>query len=147
MICEYCNSQVPDGSKFCTYCGAQLQAAGVSAMPQDATPQEQMATPAYQPYQQQQEQPYQQQQQQPYTAPSATASGMPSKGAAIALIVIGFLCGIIWGVIGIVMYSGMSKAIEAGDLATATTKFRNIAIATGIGVALNVIVILSGVLG
>ena len=134
MICEFCGTQVPEGNKFCTNCGAQLpqaDAVDAAAAPQGATtPQVQMPTPTYQPYQQS------------ASSPNVTAANMPSKGAAIALIVVGFLCGIIWGIIGVVMYTGMSSAMAAGDAATASSKFRNIAIATGIGVVLNILIVI-----
>ena len=66
---------------------------------------------------------------------------MPNKTTAVILIVIGFLCGIIWGIFGIVQYSPMKAAIENGDVETAQKKFRNIKIATLIGVILNVVLI------
>lgn len=66
---------------------------------------------------------------------------MPNKRNAIILIVIGFICGIIWGIIGVVQYSPMKAAIEAGDVETAQKKYKIIKIATLIGVILNVVII------
>lgn len=137
MICAYCGQQIADGVSFCTNCGARIA-------PEAPTAQSsQFTAPTYQQsYQAQPANQYQQYQQNP--APAATGS-MPSKGGAIALIVIGFLCGIIWGVIGVVQYGPMKNAIEAGDSATASKKFRNIAIATGIGVFLNVAYVIGAI--
>ena len=59
--CEYCGSQIPDGAKFCTECGA------ARAVTQEKYQQPSYSQPAQQPYGQQPYQPYGQQPgQQPY---------------------------------------------------------------------------------
>ena len=63
---------------------------------------------------------------------------MPSKGAYIALTILGFLCGIIWGVIDLVNYLPMSKAIDAGYYDEAWDKAKKIKIWTIVGVIVNI---------
>lgn len=44
MICPVCNKEIPDGSAFCTECGATINAAEPTAAPAEAMPEE--AAPA-----------------------------------------------------------------------------------------------------
>lgn len=165
LFCSNCGAQVAAAGDAAMPQGAMP---GQEAMPE----QGQAAAPAYQPYQQQeypgQGTPYQQQEypgqgtpyqqpgysnanvpgQQPAFAPASAGpvAGMPNTTVAIVLIVVGFLCGILWGIIGVVQYGPMKRAIEAGDVETAKKKFNIIMIATIIGLVLNVIIIASGAL-
>lgn len=65
---------------------------------------------------------------------------MPSKGLYIFFIILGFLCGLIWGIVGVTQYSPMSTAIDAGDYDTAWAKAKVIKIVTFVGLALNIVV-------
>ena len=69
-------------------------------------------------------------------------TSVPNTTTAIILIVIGFVSGIIWGIIGVVQYGPMKRAIESGDVVTANKKANIIKIATGIGVAVNILAII-----
>lgn len=139
MICTYCGTQIPDGTAFCTNCGAKMPVNEAPQMPRTDVPP--VSAPTQTPMQ-------------PTPAPStyqspaggSSIAGMPNTTTAIVLIVIGFLCGILWGIIGVVQYGPMKTAIEAGDVETANKKFNVIKIATIIGVVLNVLLIFSGVL-
>lgn len=64
---------------------------------------------------------------------------MPKKGTYIALIVIGFLLGIIWGVYSLTQYSPMMQAVEAGDSTEAWARAKKIKIATILGVVANIV--------
>ena len=64
---------------------------------------------------------------------------MPKKGNYIALIVVGFLCGILWGVISLTQYKPMMAAIEASDAETAWAKAKVIKIVTIIGIIFNIL--------
>lgn len=109
------------------------------AQPQYAQPQPEQPQYVQPQYAQQQ---YAQQQYAPIVP--ANQADMPSKGLAIALIVVGFLCGIIWGIVGFTQYGPMKEAINRGDVATAKDKFKTIAIATGVGVVINVLLLATG---
>ena len=67
---------------------------------------------------------------------------MPNKNNYIILIVIGFLCGLVWGAFGLTQYSPMVKAINEGDEETAQKKARNIKIATIAGIVVNIAAII-----
>jgi len=160
MFCPFCDSQIPDGAATCPACGAQLSAvapaatapatpaaeAPAAATPAAAVPAAAASSsviPTITPAPTVQAQPavYQDGSQNYGTQGAASAGSMPSTGAAIALIVVGFLCGILWGIIGVTQYGPMKRAIDAGDAATAQSKFKVIAIATGIGVVANLMFI------
>lgn len=113
MFCNSCGAQIDDGAQFCPVCGAAVEGA-----------------PATTPH--------------PVEQPVATVStaDMPSVGTATVLCVIGFLCGVIWGVYGLTQRSGMKDAIARGDAETAKKKFNHIMIATIIGVVINLLVII-----
>ena len=85
MFCPKCGAQLPDGTTFCTNCGAALSQ---QEAPQQAAPQQTYQQPQQgyqQPYQQQ---PYQQTYQQPYQAPVQELPTQPftSKGIIATLI-------------------------------------------------------------
>ena len=76
---------------------------------------------------------------QPQPAPVDMAD-MPSTGLATVLVVIGFVCGVIWGIIGFTKLKPMKAAIAAGDVETAKKCFGTIRTVTIIGIVLNVLV-------
>lgn len=49
MICPNCKKEIPDGTKFCTYCGAKLEDASAQPAPQPQPAQAPAAQPAQQP--------------------------------------------------------------------------------------------------
>ena len=73
---------------------------------------------------------------------AAVPEGMPNKGAYTALLILGFICGILWGILSISPYSKMSKAIEAGEAATAWENAKKVKIFCLIGVAINVLMLM-----
>ena len=67
---------------------------------------------------------------------------MPKLGTYKVLLVIGFICGILWGVLSLSPYNKMKAAIEADDAATAQSCAKKIRIFVIIGVIINVLVII-----
>lgn len=136
MICTYCGSQIPDGKAFCTNCGAKMPVNETPEMPKFDVP----AAPA-QTQASIQSAPTPSTSQGPVS--SSSVAGMPSTTTAIVLIVIGFVCGILWGIIGLTQYFPLKTAVETGDVETASKKFNIIKIVTIIGIVLNVLFIFS----
>ena len=66
---------------------------------------------------------------------------MPSTGTYTALLVLGFVLGIIWGALSISPYQKMKAAIAAGDSATAWENAGKIKKYILIGVIVNVIIL------
>lgn len=64
---------------------------------------------------------------------------MPSQGKYLALVIVGFLMGILWGVLSIFPYRNMKAAIASGDVLTAQENAKKIRIFVIIGVVLNVL--------
>ena len=148
MFCTSCGSQVPDGTTFCPNCGAQMPVANAPEMPQTPAPAPMPAPSFQQPDQQAGPQQFPGANQvNPAPGPVVTnnggnLAGMPNTTTAIILIVVGFICGIIWGVIGLTQYKPMKNAIAMGDAVTANKKFNVIKIATIIGIVINVLFII-----
>ena len=67
---------------------------------------------------------------------------MPSQGLYLVLVIVGFLCGILWGALSISPYSKMKAAIAAGDAETANANAKKIRIFVIIGIVLNVLIII-----
>ena len=67
---------------------------------------------------------------------------MPSKGGHLALVILGFVLGVLWGVLAIFPYRNMTAAINSGDVETAQANAKKIRIYVIIGVVLNVLVLL-----
>jgi len=96
-VCEFCGSQVPDGLKFCTSCGAALTGAEQAAPAADIQP-------AYQPpaYDQQGQQPGQQaygQAQPVYSAPPQAVNDSGSIGWGVLgffIPIVGLVLFLVW---------------------------------------------------
>ena len=67
---------------------------------------------------------------------------MPNLTVYKVLLVVGFLCGIIWGALSMGPYNKMKAAVEAGDVAEARSCANKIRIFVIIGVILNVFFII-----
>lgn len=67
---------------------------------------------------------------------------MPGKGGHLAMVIIGFFLGILWGLLAVFPYIKMNKAIEAGDSATAWAQSKKVKTFFWIGVAVNVVFII-----
>lgn len=67
---------------------------------------------------------------------------MPSTGLHTFLLVLGFLCGILWGALSIGPYRKMKAAIQSGDAAEANANAKKIRIFAIIGVVVNVLFII-----
>ena len=65
--------------------------------------------------------------------------GMPNKTTYTVLLVLGFLLGIIWGILAISPYTKMKKAIDEGDQATARDNAKSIKTYIIIGLIVNVV--------
>ena len=68
---------------------------------------------------------------------------MPSQGGYLALIILGFVLGIIWGALSISPYRKMKAAINSGDMETAQANAKKIRIYVIIGLAINILIIIS----
>lgn len=64
---------------------------------------------------------------------------MPKKGLYLALVILGFVLGIIWGALSIGPYRAMSAAIEADDAEEAWANASKIKRYILIGVVVNVV--------
>ena len=67
---------------------------------------------------------------------------MPKPGGYLAMVIIGFFLGIIWGLLSIGSYNKMKNAIAMGDVVQARKSAKNITIIFIIGVVVNVLFIL-----
>ena len=159
MLCSSCGAPISEGAKFCSKCGTPVAAEQATPEPVAYTEPEPVQSTYEQPAYEQPayEQPayeqtvYQQpayDQQAPAgqyapIVPAAQMVDMPSKGVAIALIVVGFVCGVIWGIIGVVQYGPMKAAIQRGDVVEAKDKFGVIRNATIIGVVINILFLIA----
>ena len=71
---------------------------------------------------------------------------MPSKGGHLALVILGFVLGILWGVLAIFPYRKMTAAIASGDVETAQANAKKIKIYIIIGIAINILVVIGQLL-
>lgn len=71
-------------------------------------------------------------------------SSMPSKGAYLALVILGFLLGILWGLLAIFPYYNMTKAINTGNTAEAWNNAKTIRLILLIGVGCNILLFFAG---
>ena len=67
---------------------------------------------------------------------------MPNAGLYLFLLIVGFLCGILWGLLSLGPYKRMKAAIEANDSVEAKKNANKILIFAIIGVVLNVMVLI-----
>lgn len=70
---------------------------------------------------------------------------MPSKGGHLALVILGFLIGILWGVLAIFPYRKMTAAINDGDVETAQANAKKVRLYFFVGLALNVVLFIARV--
>ena len=67
---------------------------------------------------------------------------MPNKTLYTVLLVVGFLCGILWGILAYGPYKKMKAAIDAGDSAEANAQAKKVMIFAVIGIALNAVMLI-----
>ena len=67
---------------------------------------------------------------------------MPSKGLFTFWLVLGFVTGVLWGLLAISPYSKMNKAIAANDSYDAWANAKKVRMFAPIGIAVNVVFIL-----
>ena len=72
---------------------------------------------------------------------------MPNKTLYTVLLVIGFLCGILWGLLALSPYKKMTAAIDAGDSAEANKQAKKVMIFAVIGIVLNAAILIFNVMG
>ena len=65
---------------------------------------------------------------------------MPSQGGYLALVILGFVLGIIWGALSVSPYTKMKAAINNGDAETAQANAKKIRIYVIIGIVINVLI-------
>lgn len=71
-----------------------------------------------------------------------TEKKMPSQGGHLALVILGFLFGILWGALSISPYNKMKEAIANGDAETAQANAKKIRTFVIIGLVINVLIII-----
>ena len=64
---------------------------------------------------------------------------MPSKGAHIALTIVAWMMGPLWGVLSLIQVIGMNKAINSGDAVEAQAKAKKVKLFAFIGIGVNVL--------
>ncbi len=67
---------------------------------------------------------------------------MPSQGGHLFLVVLGFILGIIWGLLSMGSYKDMKAAIASGDSVTANKKAKNIRIIFIIGMIISILAVI-----
>ena len=72
---------------------------------------------------------------------------MPKKGTYTALLVVGFICGILWGILSISPYQKLKVAIENGDVEEAQANAKKIRIFVIIGVVVNALFLIGNLAG
>ncbi len=66
--------------------------------------------------------------------------GMPNKNTYLAICVISILINLIFGIFNVIMYRGMTAAIDSGDYASAWGKAKAIKIASAVGLAILIMI-------
>ena len=69
-------------------------------------------------------------------------NGMPSKGSYTILLILGFLLGLVWGILSVGPYRRMNMALQAGDKDSAWENANKIRKWFLIGAAFNILMIL-----
>ena len=67
---------------------------------------------------------------------------MPNKTTYLILVIIGFVAGILWGILSISPYTKLKAAVDAGDVETAQANAKKIRIFVIIGIVINVLAII-----
>ena len=67
---------------------------------------------------------------------------MPSQGFYLFLVIVGFLCGILWGALSLGPYNKMKAAIAANDSVEAKANAKKIRTFIIIGIVINVLLII-----
>ena len=139
MYCKNCGTFIPDGISFCPSCGTV----------QDVAPEQKASYPYQQPQQQPQQQyqpPYQQQYQSPYQQyqqqHQPAEGSMPNEGVALVLVILGFLVGVLWGIIELLSYNKMKSAISAGNCSEAQRHAKKIRTVFIIGAVINTLLVI-----
>ena len=70
---------------------------------------------------------------------------MPSKNGYLALVIIGFILGVLWGALSIGPYNDMKQAIEVGNVDEARKNAKKIRTFFIIGLVVNVLIVLGQV--
>ena len=71
-----------------------------------------------------------------------TMSQMPSKGAYTAWLVVGFVTGVLWGLLALAPFKRMNRAIAADDADEAWRNAGRVRLFALIGITLNVVYII-----
>lgn len=114
--CTYCGAELTDDPKFCPSCGANLQNIQNNTLTNQST------------------------------AFVQTDGKMPSKNAHLVLLIVGFCCGVLWGILSIAPYNNMNAAIKAGDVTTARANAKKVETFVIIGIVINVLFFIIGLL-
>ena len=72
---------------------------------------------------------------------------MPSKSTYLVLVIVGFLFGILWGLLSLSPYNKLKVAVDNGDVEEATANAKKIRIFVIIGVVLNILVLIGRMAG
>ena len=67
---------------------------------------------------------------------------MPNKTLYTVLLVLGFICGILWGILALGPYKKMNEAINAGNSAEANAQAKKVMIFAVIGIVLNAVILI-----
>ena len=65
---------------------------------------------------------------------------MPSKGGYLALVIFGFILGIVWGVLSLGPYRNLKAAVDADDYYTAQENAKKIKRYILIGIVVNILI-------
>lgn len=142
MYCPLCGAEIRVARGFCPQCGGDLNEAVGEPQELERPVQTGAPTVSEQPAWADSTHSEPPTSQTITSSSSPTNSDMPSAGTSMVLIVVGFLCGVVWGAVGLSQYGALKSAIEMGDVETAKKKasfIRNITIA---GVVINLLVIM-----
>ena len=69
-------------------------------------------------------------------------SEMPRKGSHLAMLIVSFVLGVLWGLLGLGPFKRMNAAVAAGDAETAWANAKKVELFFWIAIVLNVIFIL-----
>ena len=72
---------------------------------------------------------------------------MPNKGSYLAMLIVSFVLGILWGILSLSPYNKMKAAIDAGDAEAAWANAKKVKTFFWIAIAINVVIFLINVAG